>query len=240
MGLQVIPILCRAGTMDNYSYLIIDQDTKINAIIDPSEAKPIIDTCNKYQITPNYIFNTHHHFDHTDANLAIKQHYNCKIVGAEADKHRIPEIDITVAYNSQFKLGNSTAQIIEAQGHTHGHILWYFPQDKILFTGDTLFNLCIGGLFEGTPEEMYNTLQTIKKLPEDTLFYPGHEYTLHGLNDAMYINQHKPEMKEYLHLIQQRLNNHQSVAPIPLKLEKECNPYLSASNLVEFSHLVGC
>jgi len=239
MSLQVTPILCRAGTMDNYSYLIIDSDTKISAIIDPSEAQPIINICSSLNIIPDYIFNTHHHYDHTDANIDIKQYYNCKIVGAEADKHRIAGIDITVPYNSNFALGNSNAEIIAATGHTQGHILWYFTQDKILFTGDTLFNLCIGGLFEGTIAEMFNTLQKIKNLPDDTLFYPGHEYTLHCLNDALYYNQHKPEMQEYLQIIQQRLSNGQSVAPISLKLEKACNPYLCANNLEEFSQLMG-
>jgi len=239
MSLQIIPILCRQGIMDNYSYLIIDKESGCSAVIDPSESKPIIDTCSQYNVRPGYIFNTHHHFDHTDANKTMKEYYNCKIVGAEADKHRIPEIDITVPYNGTFALGKSIAQIIEAQGHTHGHILWYFPEDKALFTGDTLFNLCIGGLFEGTVEEMFKTLKTIKQLPDDTLFYPGHEYTLHGLNDAMYFNQHKPEMQEYLQLIQQRLNNNQSVAPIPLRLEKACNPYLTVNTLADFSRLVG-
>lgn len=237
MSLQVTPILCRAGSMDNYSYLIIDNITQKSAIIDPSEAAPIIHTCDTLNIKPDYIFNTHHHYDHTDANIEIQQYYNAQIVGAEADKHRIPGINITVNYNDEFFLGESKALILKAQGHTQGHVLWYFPNDKILFTGDTLFNLCIGGLFEGTPTEMFNTLQTIKQLPDDTVFYPGHEYTLHCLNDAMRINQHKPEMQEYLHLIKQRLNQGQSVAPIELRLEKACNPYLSTSSLEEFLHI---
>lgn len=240
MSLQITPVLCRAGTMDNYSYLLLDTDSGQSAVVDPSETQPVIEACQRQNLTPDYIFNTHHHFDHTDANLSIKNQYNCKIVGATADKERIPGIDITASPGRTFLLGNSKAEIIDAPGHTHGHILWYFPEEKALFTGDTLFNLCIGGLFEGTPEEMFATLQTIKKLPDDTLFWPGHEYTLHGFNDAMYYNQHKPEMQEYLQLIQQRLQQQRSVAPISLKLEKACNPYLAAAELTEFKQLLDC
>lgn len=240
MSLQITPVLCRAGTMDNYSYLLLDTDSGQSAVVDPSEARPIIEACRQQNLQPDYIFNTHHHFDHTDANLSIKNQYKCQVVGAAADRARIPGLDIAVSPGETFTLGNSTAEIIDAPGHTHGHILWYFPRDKALFTGDTLFNLCIGGLFEGTAEEMFATLQQIKRLPDDTLFWPGHEYTLHCLNDAMYYNQHKPEMQEYLQLIQQRLPQGHSVAPISLQLEKACNPYLEASDLTEFKRLLGC
>ncbi len=235
MSLNIIPVLCRAGSMDNYCYIITDTATRKSAIVDASEAQPIISACQRLDLKPSYILNTHHHFDHTDANQELKDAFGCQVVGNAADAKRIPAIDITVKTGETFALGQSAAQIIDAPGHTHGHILWYFPQDKALFTGDTLFNLCIGGLFEGTPTEMFNTLQTIKQLPDDTLFYPGHEYTLSGLNTALHFNQSKPEMQEYLALIRQRLNAGQGVPPIPLRLEKACNPYLNAATPAEFT-----
>lgn len=237
MSLEVTPILCRAGRMDNYAYLIIDSATRTSAIVDPSEAAPIVNVCQKAGITPNYILNTHHHYDHTDANLELKELYRCKIVGAAKDAQRIPGLDIAVSPGETFMLGRSAAQIIEADGHTIGHILWYFAQDKILFTGDVLFNLCIGGLFEGTTAQMFETLSKIKALPDDVIFYPGHEYTIHGIDFAARMNHNKPEMAEYINLARQRLSAGKSVAPVNLKLEKACNPYLQADSEEQLSRL---
>ncbi len=235
--LKVIPILCRAGTMDNYSYLLQDEKTGICAIVDPSEAHPIIETCQKLELKPEYIFNTHHHFDHTDGNLEVKQTFNAQIVGNSEDRKRIPGIDIAVAPGTTFSLGKSTAEIIDVSAHTQGHILWYFPKDKIVFTGDTLFNLSIGGLFEGSPEEMFNALAKIKQLPDDVLFYPGHEYTFYGLRDTMTSCSDRLALSEYVKTAKSRIEQGIPVAPISLGLEKKCNPYLQPNSLAEFQQL---
>ena len=236
--LQVYPILCRAGIMDNYAYLIIDEETQTSAIIDPSEPNPIIKKCEELKINPDYILNTHHHFDHTDGNLILKQKYGCKVVGNIKDSHRIPEFDIGVESGKTFTLGNSIAEIIDVSAHTQGHILWYFPQDKVLFTGDTLFNLCIGGLFEGTAEEMFSALQKIKALPDDVVFYPGHEYTMHFAREALSLQPNSPVLIEYIKRAQDRLSQGLPVAPVALKTEKQCNPYLRAENLTELKHII--
>ena len=235
--LKVIPVLCRAGSMDNYSYILQDKETGISAVVDPSEAPTVVAASNKLNLKPQYIFNTHHHFDHTDGNLAVKEAFGAKIVGNAADAHRIPGIDLTVEDGKTFTLGESTAEIIDVSAHTQGHILWYFPQDKIVFTGDTLFNLSIGGLFEGAPQEMYQALAKIKRLPDDTLFYPGHEYTLYGFREATTACQDKDALAEYVKTAQNRLKQGLPVAPITLGLEKKCNPYLQPKTLEEFQRL---
>ena len=125
-------------------------------------------------LTPTHIITTHHHFDHVEGNLIIKEKYGAEIVGAEADRFRIAGMDIMLKDGDVFKLGDSEAHIISADGHTIGHILWYFAKDKILFTGDVLFNLCIGGLFEGTAEQMWNTLEKIKNLKSEIYFRKVH------------------------------------------------------------------
>ena len=227
-NLLIEPILCRAGTMDNYSWLITDQASNQSAIIDPSEAEPIIQRCQAKNIRPQYIFNTHHHYDHTDANEELKSLYNAKVIGGAHDINRIPGIDIGLEDGDTFNLGDSQAQIIRVDGHTIGHILWYFPENKALFTGDTLFNLCIGGLFEGTAEQMFYSLEKIKALPGDTKFYPGHEYTIHGMGFAQYYNPNSQILKQYIESAMQKIRNHQPVAPITLGIEKQCNPYLQA------------
>ena len=188
--------------------------------------------CEKQNIVPRFLLNTHHHFDHVEGNTELKALFGAKIVGAEADRSRIEGMDIGLDDGDIFKIGESEAHIINADGHTIGHILWYFPKDKILFTGDTLFNLSIGGLFEGTPEQMWQTLQKIKKLPDDVVFYPGHEYTAYGFSALRGISgQH------YAERAKERLEQGLPVAPVSLGEEKICNPYLSVGSLQDFWQL---
>lgn len=239
MSLRIETILCRAGRMDNYSYLLTDEETGTSAIIDPSEATPIIKRCDELGCKPSYILNTHHHYDHTDANIEIKKYYQAKVVGSEYDAKRIPGLDESVKDGATWFLGKSKAEIIRVDGHTIGHILWYFPEDKALFTGDTLFNLCIGGLFEGTSSDMFASLNKIKNLPDDTLFYPGHEYTIHGIPFALHYMPNNPELQNYIQHTQQKLNRGLPVGPISLGIEKQCNPYLKAQSLREFESLLG-
>ena len=227
-NLRIEPVLCRAGTMDNYAWLLTDEETGQSAVVDPSEAAPIIARCKELGIKPQYIFNTHHHYDHTDANLELKALYGAQVVGGAADLNRIPGIDIGLNDGDTFSLGSSRAEIIRAGGHTIGHILWYFPEAKALFTGDTLFNLCIGGLFEGSAEQMFATLNKIKELPNDVKFYPGHEYTIHGIGFAQYFNPNSQLLKQYVEEAMGKIKQGKPVAPVTLGLEKHCNPYLQA------------
>lgn len=233
MSLTINPILCRPGVMDNYAYVIIDNDTNICAVVDASEAAPIIAFCDECKLTPSYILTTHHHFDHVGGNEELKAKYGLQIVGPRAEASLIPALDIPVQEGDTFKLGKSVAEIIAAPGHTHGHILYYFKQDKVLFTGDVLFNLCVGGIFEGTPDDMWNSLQKIKALPDDVLFYPGHEYTRHSLMQLM-SGDDNAYIKQYYELAVSRLSNNQPVAPVSLGLEKKCNPYLLISDKQDF------
>jgi len=235
--LNVYPVLCRAGSMDNYCYIIQDEATQTAAVVDSSEPAVIIAKCRELGITPQYILNTHHHFDHTDGNLELKEYFGAKVVGNGEDKERIPGIDIEVYPGQTFSLGESTAEIIDVSGHTQGHILWYFPKDKVVFTGDTLFNLSIGGLFEGDVSQMFDALQKIKRLPDDVLFYPGHEYTAHGAGFARQRAGDNAEIMHYLTKAAERLNAGLPAGPFTLREEKACNPYLSADKLEDFSSL---
>ena len=235
--LKIHTILCRAGSMENYSYLIIDMETNISAIIDPSEVAPIVKKCQELNIRPNYILNTHHHFDHTDGNEELKELYGAEVVANFSDRTRIPGHDISVRVGRTFKVGRSTAQIIDAPGHTKGHILWYFADDKALFTGDVLFNLCIGGLFEGDAQQMFNTLHKIKDLPDDTMFYPGHEYTVHGAQFAYEQNSGNQEIQDYLTTAENRIKQNLPVHPVSLGIEKKCNPYLQVDTIAKLKRL---
>ena len=235
MTLEIKPILCREGTMNNYAYFITDKDSYVSAVVDASETGPIIDFCEENNVKPQYILTTHHHFDHVEANIELKEKYGLKIVGPEKEKDLINGLDITVKESDVFLLGATKIRIIEAAGHTNGHILFYAEDDKVLFTGDVLFNLCIGGLFEGTPDQMFNSLQKIKHLPDDVVFYPGHEYTEHCLLQALRHN--NDDIDEYVQIAMSRLKKRLPVAPVNLGLEKKCNPYLRINTLKDFVRL---
>lgn len=235
--ISVYPILCRKGYMDNYAYLVVDEKTLDSAVIDPSEEDVIIAKCEELNIRPKFLLCTHHHFDHVDGAKSLKQRYGAKIVCNKDDAYRIEGCDIALRPDENFCLGESVARIIDVSAHTKGHVLYYFEQDKVLFTGDTLFNLCIGGLFEGTPEDMFEALNKIKNLPDDVLFYPGHEYTFGAARQAFAYNKGNADIKDYLNRARERLAHGMSVAPVALGVEKKCNPYLQAKTIEEFKLL---
>ena len=166
---------------DNYSYLIFDQVTNTVSIIDPAEFMPCDKVIQKYKKL-DYILNTHHHADHVDGNIELKKKYNSKIMGFEDDKDRIPGIDILLKNDQNQKIGNLDFKTIFIPGHTKGHVAFYFKNEKIVFTGDTLFSLGCGRVFEGTNLDMFNSLNKLKILPPETKVYCGHEYTKSNLN----------------------------------------------------------
>jgi hydroxyacylglutathione hydrolase len=231
MIVEIIPCL-----QDNYSYLIIDKYNNA-CVIDPSEAKPVIDFVERKSINLRYILNTHHHYDHIGGNKELKERYNSIIVGYNGDAKRIPGIDVLVENNQVWKSDNFEAKIIHIPGHTTGHISFYFFNEKIIFTGDTLFSLGCGKIFEGTYQEMFESLNKIKKLPKDTKIYCGHEYTL---QNSKFCIKHDPtnlNLQNKILEIAEKLDQAQPTIPSTLKDEIECNIFLRAKNVESFSKL---
>ena len=232
MIVEIIPCL-----QDNYSYLIIDETNNNACVIDPSEAKPVINIIEKEKINLKYILNTHHHFDHIGGNKELKEKYNSIVVGYKYDADRIPEINILLEDNQIWKRDNFEAKIIHIPGHTTGHISFYFFNEKIIFTGDTLFSLGCGKIFEGTYKEMFTSLSKIKELPENTKIYCGHEYTL---QNSKFCIEHDPQnlnLQNKITKIKEKLKNNTPTIPSTLKDEKECNVFLRAKNVESFSKL---
>ena len=222
---------------DNYSYLIIDENNNLACIVDPSEASPIIDYLKNKNINLKYILNTHHHYDHIGGNKELKKKYNSIVVGFKHDSERIPEIDICLEDNEIWKGDNFVAKIIHVPGHTKGHICFHFYKDKLLFTGDTLFSLGCGRIFEGTYEQMFSSLNKIKAMPLDTQIYCGHEYTL---NNSKFCIKHDSEnlnLKKKIQNIQIKLKNSLPTIPSTLKEELDCNIFLRAKDVKTFSKL---
>ena len=232
MKIEIIKCL-----QDNYSYLIIDESNKNACVVDPSEAKPIIDYIEKDDIKLKYILNTHHHYDHVGGNIELKKKYGSNVVGFKGDKDRIPEIDILVEDGKIWKKENFEANIYHIPGHTSGHIAFHFFKEKKIFTGDTLFSLGCGRIFEGTYEQMFESLNKIKKLPKNTEIFCGHEYTLQNSNFCITHDPNNFKLKNRIVEIKQKIKNNLPTIPTTLENEIECNIFLKAENLERFSKL---
>ena len=222
---------------DNYSYLIIDETNNLACVVDPSEARPIIDYLKNKNINLKYILNTHHHFDHVGGNEELKKKYNAIVVGYKHDSERIPEIDILLEDNEIWERDNFIAKIIHVPGHTKGHICFNFYKEKLLFTGDTLFSLGCGKIFEGTYEQMFNSLKKIKALPLDTKIFCGHEYTLNNSKFCIKYDNENLSLQKKIQDIEIKLNDSLPTIPSTLKEEIDCNIFLRAKDLKTFSKL---
>ena len=221
---------------DNFSYILIDQN-KNACVIDPSESVPIINFVEKNNIKIKYILNTHHHYDHIGGNKEIKKKYNAKIVAYKNDLHRIPDVDISLKNNQIWTAENFKSKIIHVPGHTTGHICFFFENEKIAFTGDTLFSLGCGRIFEGTYEEMFISLKKLKELPKETKIYCGHEYTLKNSEFCLKYDKNNKRLQKKINEIKNKVNNNIPTVPSTIEDEIACNIFLRAKTLGEFSKL---
>ena len=170
-------------------------------------------------------------------NKELKNKYNSNIIGFKGDKDRIPEIDILVGDQDTWKNGNFEAKIFHIPGHTSGHICFYFYNNKSVFTGDTLFSLGCGRIFEGTYSEMYESLEKIKKLPEDTKIFCGHEYTLNNSRFCIEYDKKNENLRNKIINIKKKLKEGLPTIPSTIKDELECNIFLRSENVKTFSKL---
>tara|TARA_Y100000590_G_scaffold29987_1_gene33342 strand:- start:4496 stop:5257 length:762 start_codon:yes stop_codon:yes gene_type:complete len=221
--MKITPIPC---LKDNYAYIINNVSSKTVGVVDPSEAKPIISFLEKENIKLNYILNTHHHFDHIGGNIELKKKYNAKVVGFIDDKHRIPGIDITVKNNEEWKFGNSVIKILHIPGHTLGHICFFLKNEKIAFTGDTLFSLGCGRIFEGSHEQMLSSLNKIKNFPKNTKIYCGHEYTYKNAEFCIKYDKDNVNLKKHFEKIKELRSVNAPTVPTSLEDELKSNIFL--------------
>ena len=219
----ITPIPCLT---DNYAYIISENYSKIVGVIDPSESTPIINFLKKENLKLNYILNTHHHYDHIGGNNKLKKLYNAKVVGFIGDKHRIPGIDITVEDKEKWIFGDSQVKIIHIPGHTLGHICFFFEKEKIAFTGDTLFSLGCGRIFEGDHKQKLNSLNKIKALPKDTKIYCGHEYTYKNAQFCLKYDSNNIDLKKKFEKIKKLRSKNLPTIPTNLEEELKTNIFL--------------
>ena len=214
---------------DNYSYLIYENETNTVSIIDPSEFIACDKIIKKYNKL-DFILNTHHHADHVDGNLNLKEKYNAKILGFNLDKDRIPGIDILLKENQKQQIGNLEFKVIFVPGHTKSHVAFYFEKEKTVFTGDTLFSLGCGRVFEGTHKEMFDSLVKLKNLPLETKVYCGHEYTKSNLKFCLKYDPKNNLLKEKSLKIDSILKKNLPSIPTTIGDEIKMNIFLRFDN----------
>lgn len=216
-----IPVLT-----DNYLFLIHDPASGETAIVDPAVEEDTVAALEARGWIPTHIFNTHHHWDHTGANLALKERYGLSIIGPAADRDRIPGIDIAVGEGDRVHLGDIAADVIFVPGHTSGHIAYHFAREKALFCGDTLFAMGCGRLFEGTPDEMWSSLTKLMALPDDTAVYCAHEYTMANGKFALTVDPENPDLKARMADVARLRADDIPTVPTSIGIEKATNPFM--------------
>ncbi|HEV7960835.1 MAG TPA: hydroxyacylglutathione hydrolase [Rhizomicrobium sp.] len=217
MRIEIVPCLS-----DNYAYLM--NEGEHCAVLDPSEAAPVQAALDRLGWRPQYILNTHHHNDHVGGNLELKRAYGAQVVGPGKDKARIPGLDIGVDEQSGWSFAGRPVPILEVPGHTRGAITFVFGDDA--FTGDTLFALGCGRLFEGDPPMMWTSLSKLMALPDATRIYCGHEYTENNGRFALTVEPDNTRLAARMVEVKAARAQKRPTIPSTLGLEKQTNPFL--------------
>lgn len=220
---------------DNYLWLVHDEASGETAVVDPGDAAPVLAEADKRGWPLTQVWNTHWHPDHTGGNLAIKEATSALISGPAGEN--IPGRDVALKEGDSIHLGDRVGQVIEVPGHTLGHIALIFDEERIAFVGDTLFAMGCGRLFEGTPEQMFGSLQRLAGLPEDARLYPAHEYTLSNARFAVHADPGNAALASRLAEVQALREAGTITLPTTVAQEHETNPFVRATNAQEFARL---
>jgi len=216
---------------DNFIYLY-PYDNNNALAVDPGDYSPVTEALQKYNLNLTAILATHHHWDHIGGIAELKKRTGCKVIGS--DKQRIPGIDEIVEDGQIITVGDTKIQTIATPGHTHTAVCYYLPASNendagILFTGDTLFIGGCGRLLECNAQTMWDSLQKIAALPNETLIYCGHDYTLENYRFALEIEPHNKAVNNRLNEIKQKQQHGEFTVPSTISQEKQTNIFLRAA-----------
>jgi hydroxyacylglutathione hydrolase len=220
---------------DNYSYLLKDSETGAIAAVDPGEPDRVAIAIDAWGGRLDMVLVTHHHWDHVGGNLAFADRYGARILGSKIDRDRIPGIDIELEDGAVVELGQSRLSVIFVPGHTRGHIAYYSSPDRALFSGDVIFSLGSGLIFEGTPLEMWKSILKLRGLPDDTRIYGAHEYTLDNARFAVGFDPDNVFLASFVERAKALRAMGKPTVPSFMGEEKRANPFLraDASDLVQ-------
>lgn len=240
LRVELVPIF-----EDNYVFVVIDNSTKQAVVIDPGECTTVKEFITAQELEIKAILLTHHHNDHIGGVRELKDFFKAPVYAPLKNKNQISFADQYLKDDDNFTIGNFSFSVMELPGHTLGHIGYWIPNEKWLFSGDVLFGLGCGRLFEGTNEQMYQSLQRIKALPPETLIYCTHEYTESNLEFCKMLSTYDDSPitgdDEYIHIYENELSHRRSLnlpsVPLKLFIEKKVNPFLLARNVEQFTYL---
>ncbi|SFK01466.1 hydroxyacylglutathione hydrolase [Celeribacter neptunius] len=224
----MLEIVTIAALSDNYDFLVHDPASGRTALIDAADPAPVLDALSERGWSLDEIWLTHHHWDHIDGAAGIIEATGAKLTGARADQHRLPPLARVVEPGQSFEFAGHEVRVMAADGHTVGHIAYYIESAKALFTADSLMALGCGRLFEGTPEQMWQTLSGFAALPEDTVVYSGHEYTATNARFALTIEPENTALVTRAKAIEAARAEGTPTVPSALSLELATNPFLRA------------
>jgi hydroxyacylglutathione hydrolase len=231
----MLEIVAVPAFADNYIWLVHDQASGETAVVDPGEAAPALAEVERRGWAVAQVWNTHHHWDHSGGNLTMKEATGCTVSGPAAED--IPGRDVALSEGSELRIGDHAGRAIEIPGHTLGHVALVFEEDRIAFVGDTLFAMGCGRLFEGTPKQMYRSLQRLADLPEDTELYCGHEYTLANARFAAHAEPGNAAIAERLESVERMRGEGRITLPTTVAEERATNPFVRSSDWQEFARL---
>ncbi len=220
LRIETVPIL-----KDNYCFILTDDGGEC-AVIDPGESGPILRRLKASGKELRKILITHHHFDHTDGVAGLTAEFAAEVFGPAAEKESLPPLDTPLGGGDGFKVGDSECRVIDVAGHTKGHVSFYFPSAAALFSGDSLFSLGCGRLFEGDAETAWRGMELIKELPRETDLHFAHEYTMDNARFATGLEPNNAELREYVESLRKTLENGKFTSPVKLDDEFKHNPFL--------------
>jgi hydroxyacylglutathione hydrolase len=220
---------------DNYLWLVHDAVSGETAVVDPGDAAPVLAEAEKRGWTITQVWNTHWHPDHTGGNVAVKDAAGARISGPVGEN--IPGRDVGLKEGDEVRLGKHVGRVIEVPGHTLDHIALVFDDEQVAFVGDTLFAMGCGRLFEGTPAQMYRSLQRLTGLPDQTRLYCAHEYTLSNARFAVHADPQNPAIARRLAEVEQLRERGEITVPTTVAQERETNPFVRATDEHEFARL---
>ena len=214
---------------DNYAWLVHDTDSGETMAIDPGEAAPLIAAADARGWRIGHVWTTHWHPDHTGGNAAMKEQ-GATVTGPAAEAAKIPTLDIAVTEGDTVALGRHVAHVMTVPGHTQGHVAFHFADDGVIFTGDTLFAMGCGRLFEGTPADMFANMQRYAALPDATIVYCGHEYTQSNGRYALVAEPENTAIRNRMVEVDAARARGEATIPTTIGLERETNPFLRATS----------
>lgn len=227
MNIERLPVL-----QDNYIFLLHDPEQQTAAVVDPAVAEPVLARLQTLGAELTAIFITHHHSDHVGGNRELLRHFpNAVVYASEADRGRIPGQQVDLEEGGRVTFAGRTASVLFVPGHTRGHIAYYFAPSTSdepgeLFCGDTLFAGGCGRLFEGTAEQMVQSLTKIRKLPRETRVWCAHEYTYKNLQFAVTVEPGNSLLQQRLETVKAMRQRQEPTVPTWLNLEQDTNPFL--------------